>query len=72
MVVQFALNASLITVLLLDYDEDKKKWSSVLLRENSKIIEVSPNHCFTRRAPLTPYEKLWAGKYMRRLEQMES
>lgn len=72
MVVQVAVSASLVTVLLLDYDEEQKKWSAVLLRENSKIIQVSQNHCFTRKAPLTKYEKLWAGKYMRRLEEMES
>lgn len=72
MVIQFALNASLVTALLLTYDEEAKKWNAVLLRENSKIIQVSPHHCFTHKAPLTQYEKLWAGKYMRRLEEMES
>lgn len=72
MVVQVAVNASLMTVLLLTYDEEDAKWNALFLRENSKIIQVSPNHCFTRRAPLSTYEKLWAGKYMRRLDEMES
>ena len=72
MVVRVPINTELYTVLLLDYDEVTRKWAAVQLKETTKIIQVPTNQLFTHKAPLTPYEKMWAGKYMRRLEETEA
>ena len=72
MVVQVPVDTQLITVMLIEYYEDTKKWAALGLRENTKIIKVSANQIFTHKAPLTKIEKLWEGKYMRRIEEAEA
>lgn len=72
MVVQVPVNTQLITVMLIEYHENTKKWAALGLRENTKIIYVPANQLFTHKAPLTKIEKLWEGKYMRRLEEAEA
>lgn len=71
MVIQVARDAQLFTMVLLEYDEDTRKWAAVQPRENSKIVHIPANQIFTRKAPLSSYEKLWEHKYMFRLNQMK-